>query len=107
MPNLFGTHFAIAWTMFEYFQSLDPVAQALIGGLFTWLVTALGAAVVFFSRTVNQRLLDAMLGFAGGVMLAASYWSLLAPAIEICEQGSIPVWIIPVCRGRRIDTQFS
>ncbi len=95
VPNHCGIFFAVERVMFEYFQSLNPVAQALIGGLFTWLVTALGASAVFFLRSVNQRLLDAMLGFAAGVMLAASYWSLLAPAIEICETGSIPVWIIP------------
>lgn len=83
--------------MVETFQSLPPVAQALIGGLFTWFITAMGAATVFLTRSFNQRLLDSMLGFAAGVMLAASYWSLLAPAIEICEQGSIPVWIIPAC----------
>lgn len=58
-------------------------AQAAAAGMFTWGVTALGASLVFFTRTVDRRLLDAMLGFAGGVMLAASYWSLLAPAIEL------------------------
>lgn len=58
-------------------------AQAGAAGMFTWGVTALGASLVFFTRTVDRRLLDAMLGFAGGVMLAASYWSLLAPAIEL------------------------
>lgn len=81
--------------MFEFFQELSPITQALFAGLFTWFITALGAASVFLTRTVNQRLLDAMLGFAAGVMLAASYWSLLAPAIEICANGTIPVWIIP------------
>ncbi len=81
--------------MYEYFQSLSPVYQALLGGLFTWLITAIGAALVFFTRTISTRLLDSMLGFAAGVMLAASYWSLLAPAIEISKHGSLPSWIIP------------
>ena len=89
--------------MFETFQSWSPVAQALTAGIFTWLVTAIGAASVFFTRQVSQRLLDSMLGFAAGVMLAASYWSLLAPAIEICENSSWPAWVIPaigfVCGG--------
>lgn len=77
------------------FESMSPVTQALLAGLFTWLITAVGASLVFFTRTVNQKLLDSMLGFAAGVMLAASYWSLLAPAIEIAEQGTLPSWIVP------------
>ena len=81
--------------MLEQFQLLPPVCQALIGGLFTWFITALGAASVFFTRSVNQKLLDSMLGFAGGVMLAASYWSLLAPAIEISDHSSLPAWLVP------------
>ena len=81
--------------MIEFFQSLSPILQALIAGLFAWIVTALGAASAFLSRTVNARLLDSMLGFAAGVMLAASYWSLLAPAIEICQHGVLPSWLIP------------
>ncbi|REK13093.1 MAG: ZIP family metal transporter [Planctomycetota bacterium] len=81
--------------LFDWFSSLHPVAQALLAGLFTWLVTAIGAAGVFFTRDVNRKLLDAMLGFSGGVMLAASYWSLLAPSIEISEQGELPVWLPP------------
>jgi ZIP family zinc transporter len=73
--------------------------MALIATTFTWAVTALGAATVFFTRTVNQKLLDAMLGFAAGVMIAASYWSLLAPAIEMSEEAflsgesSLPAWV--------------
>lgn len=81
--------------VFDYFSSLPPVTQALIGGLFTWFVTLLGASIVFLTRTVNQKLMDGMLGFAAGVMLAASYWSLLAPAIAIAEKGAWPSWIIP------------
>ena len=64
----------------------SPTLQALVATLFTWGVTAVGAATVFLFRGVNQKVLDAMLGFAGGVMLAASYWSLLAPSIEMAAE---------------------
>ena len=81
--------------MFGWFSELSPVQQALAAGIFTWSITALGAALVFFTSGVNRKLLDAMLGFSGGVMLAASYWSLLAPAIEISELGPLPSWVPP------------
>ena len=77
----------------DIIQAYGPVTQALVATLFTWGVTALGAALVFFTRTVNVRLMDAMLGFAAGVMIAASFWSLLAPGIEMArEMGQIP-WV--------------
>lgn len=80
--------------IFTFFQGLDPLVQAMIATLFTWGMTALGAALVFTTKTFNQRFLDSMLGFAGGVMIAASYWSLLAPAIEMAEvDGTFPAWI--------------
>ncbi|WP_231612240.1 ZIP family metal transporter [Novipirellula galeiformis] len=74
------------------FFALSPVAQAGLAGLFTWAVTACGAALVFLTKAVNQKCLDAMLGLSGGVMIAASYWSLLAPAIEISEHRPEPSW---------------
>lgn len=81
----------------EWLLGLNPITMALIATIFTWFVTALGAATVFFTKTVNQKLLDAMLGFAAGVMIAASYWSLLAPAIEMSEvnaaAGGLPSWV--------------
>ena len=64
-------------------QNLRPVLQALLATSFTWLMTALGVAMVFMTKNVSRNVLDRMLGFAGGVMVAASYWSLLAPAIEM------------------------
>lgn len=71
-----------------------PVTQALLATLFTWGVTALGAAVVFFFRQIRQEVLDAMLGFAAGVMIAASFWSLLAPAIDLSERiSTLPGWL--------------
>jgi zinc transporter, ZIP family len=73
--------------MFEdiihFFESIDPVLAALYATLFTWFLTALGASFVFFFKTMNRVVLDGMLGFTGGVMVAASFWSLLAPAIEM------------------------
>src|SRR5690554_2717530 len=69
----------------EYFESIPPVRAALIAGLFTWFLTALGASVVFLFKKMSQVFLDGMLGFTGGVMIAASYFSLLAPAIAMSE----------------------
>ncbi|HMA59708.1 MAG TPA: ZIP family metal transporter [Halanaerobiales bacterium] len=79
--------------MLEWLAGFSPITQALFATLFTWFLTALGAALVFFFTDVKRKILDAMLGFAAGVMIAASYWSLLAPAIEMAEnQGYIP-WV--------------
>mgnify|MGYP001263545752 CR=1 FL=1 len=69
----------------EYFGSIPPVYAALYATLFTWMLTALGASTVFVFRTMNRAVLDGMLGFTGGVMVAASFWSLLAPAISMTE----------------------
>jgi ZIP family zinc transporter len=77
----------------EWFSGLNPIVQALVGTGFTWAVTALGAGVVLFFRTINRQVLDGMLGFAAGVMIAASYWSLLAPAIEMAEESALPAWV--------------
>ena len=79
--------------MVSWFAELNPILQALMATLFTWFVTALGAGLVFFFKTINRKVLDAMLGFAAGVMIAASYWSLLAPAIEMAEESNLPAWI--------------
>jgi len=79
--------------MIDSFRELHPVLQALLATCFTWVMTALGSALVFAPRTAGRKLLDAMLGFAAGVMVAASYWSLLAPAIEMSAGGRLPVWV--------------
>jgi zinc transporter, ZIP family len=79
-----------------YFAGLPPVLQALLATCFTWGMTALGASLVIGTKNVPRRLLDAMLGFAAGVMIAASFWSLLAPAIELSAEGSLPEWVPPV-----------
>ncbi len=82
--------------MIVWFQSLSPVYQALSATCFTWLVTALGASLVFFFTNVKRRTMDGMLGFAAGVMIAASFWSLLAPAIEMVEEAGGVTWLPPM-----------
>ncbi len=79
----------------RFFEGIDPVWGALIATTFTWLVTAAGAAVVFLFREVGRRTLDAMLGFTGGVMVAASFWSLLAPSIEMSRRMGMIEWLPP------------
>ncbi|NLL61488.1 MAG: ZIP family metal transporter [Candidatus Atribacteria bacterium] len=79
--------------MFQKFMLLHPIVQAFIAGLFTWGMTAIGAGAVFLTREVNKKLLDTMLGFAAGVMIAASYWSLLEPALTMGEDGPLPNWV--------------
>ncbi len=77
----------------DWLKNLHPVMQALVATCFTWFVTALGAAVVFGFKNFNRKILDGMLGFAAGVMIAASFWSLLAPAIEMAESMGITPWV--------------
>jgi len=79
--------------MVEYLQQFSPVMQALFATLFTWGVTAAGAALVFFTKKGNPKFMDCMLGFAAGVMIAASFWSLLAPGIEMAEQMGQTPWL--------------
>ncbi len=84
--------------MLDRFLALDPLVQALLGGLLTWGATAVAAAIVLVRREIPRWVLDAMLGFAAGVMIAASIWSLLIPAMEVAEQnGAIP-WL-PAATG--------
>jgi len=80
----------------SFLGGLHPVMQALLATCFTWLVTAAGAALVFTARTMSMKVLDGMLGFAAGVMIAASFWSLLAPAIEMSAAMGLPPWLPPV-----------
>jgi len=77
----------------EWFAGFNPVIQALMATLFTWFLTAAGAGVVFFFREIEKKILDGMLGFAAGIMIAASFWSLLAPAIEMTEKSGQSPWI--------------
>ena len=77
----------------DWFVNLPPISQAFLGTCLTWFLTALGASAVLFFNTVNRKVMDGMLGFAAGVMIAASFWSLLAPAIEMAEGGPLPAWL--------------
>jgi len=81
--------------MLQWLGSMSPVAQTLVATLFTWGVTALGAGTVFFFKSIDRRVLDGMLGFAAGVMIAASFWSLLAPAIELSADMGLTPWVPP------------
>lgn len=89
----------------EWFFELNPLLQALIGGLFTWGMTALGAGVVFFTKSVSQKVLDSMLGFAAGVMIAASVWSLIIPSIEMTEAMGGIGWL-PAAAGFLVGGLF-
>lgn len=91
--------------LIQFLDQYSPIVQALLATLFTWAVTALGASLVFFTKNVNRRLLDAMFGFAGGVMIAASYWSLLAPAIEMAEADQVSAWL-PAAVGFSLGALF-
>lgn len=90
---------------YEWFVNLHPILQALVATLFTWGVTALGAGAVFSFKSINRRLLDSMLGFAAGVMIAASFWSLLSPAIEMAEEMDVPAWF-PAVTGFLLGGAF-
>ena len=89
----------------EWFKNLSPIVQALLATCFTWFMTALGAGLVFFFKKIDRRVLDGMLGFAAGVMIAASYWSLLAPAIEMAEESGAPAWV-PATTGFLLGGAF-
>ncbi len=78
---------------FAFLRDIHPVIQALLGTLFTYAMTAAGSATVFAKRDMSRRMLDGFLGFAAGVMIAASYWSLLSPAIEMSEELALPDWL--------------
>ncbi len=85
-------------SVLSYLESIDPIIAALYATTFTWLVTAAGASFVFFFRNMNRNVMDGMLGFTGGVMVAASIWSLLIPAIDMSE-GEGFVKVIPAVVG--------
>ena len=71
--------------MIDFFENLPPYLQALVAGIITWLLTALGAASVFIFKSVNKRILTSMQGFAAGIMIAASFWSLLQPLLNMVK----------------------
>ena len=83
--------------MLVWFINLNPIYQALLATLFTWSITCLGASLVFLFKKINKFIMDAMLGVAGGIMISASFWSLLNPSIEMAKNLKIHVLII--CLG--------
>ena len=92
--------------MVAFIEQFNPIVQALIATLFTWGVTALGSGMIFIAKDISKNLLNGMLGFASGVMIAASYWSLLEPAIELSRGMSVPVWF-PAVAGFLLGGLFS
>jgi ZIP family zinc transporter len=91
--------------LIKYLEGIDPILAAFYATMFTWFLTAAGASLVFFFKTMNRAVLDGMLGFTGGVMVAASYWSLLAPAIEMSE-GEGFMKVIPAASGFLMGALF-
>ena len=92
-------------TIIQYFDSINPVLAAFYASLFTWILTALGASLVFFCKGMNRGFLDGMLGFTGGVMVAASFWSLLAPGIAM-SSGEGFVKVLPSAIGFGLGALF-
>ena len=92
-------------SIIHFFESIDPILAALIATTFTWALTAFGASFVFFFKNMNRVVLDGMLGFTGGVMVAASFWSLLAPAIEMTK-GEGFAKVIPAAVGFFLGAVF-
>lgn len=91
--------------MIEFVAQYSPIIQALMGTFFTWGLTALGSGLVFLTKEVSRKLLNGLLGFASGVMIAASYWSLLAPAIELSQDLAVPSWL-PAASGFLLGGAF-
>ncbi|MDB4293512.1 ZIP family metal transporter [Maribacter sp.] len=89
----------------DYFESINPILAAFYATLFTWGLTAAGAALVFLFKNPNRAVMDGMLGFTGGVMVAASFWSLLAPGIEM-SPGEGFVKVIPAGVGFFLGALF-
>ena len=80
--------------MYNLLSNINPIVLALLATLFTFTITALGAALVYFFKKVNKTIMDAMLGFASGVMIAASFWSLLSPSIEMANSLNMKSYLV-------------
>lgn len=91
--------------LFHFFESIDPLYAALLATIFTWALTALGASLVFFFKSMNRGVFDSMLGFTGGVMVAASFWSLLDPSIQMSGGLAVPQWL-PAASGFLAGAMF-
>lgn len=79
----------------DFFYNLSPVIQAFIATIFTWFITSLGSLTVCFFKEINKKILSSILGFSAGVMLAASFWSLLSPALELSLELNYIEWLLP------------
>ncbi len=79
----------------DWFENLNPVLQTLLATTFTWGVTALGALMVCFFKEMNKKVLDTILGFSAGVMIAASFWSLISPALDLSKELGYIEWLLP------------
>ena len=86
-------------------QNFSPFTQALAAGIFAWLLSGVGAGLIFAVKGFNQKFFDVMLGFAGGVMIAATFWSLLEPSIEMSSSFSVHPWF-PAASGFLLGTIF-
>ena len=80
--------------MFDFFYELGPIYQALLAGVFTFLITVLGSSLVFFFKSVNKSIMDVMLSISAGIMLSASFFSLLNPAISISNELNLITWLV-------------
>ena len=89
----------------NWFENLNPVVQALIASTFTWGITALGSLVVCFFKEINKKILNTILGFSAGVMIASSFWSLISPAIDLSAELGYIAWILPAI-GFTIGAMF-
>ena len=81
--------------MVSFFINLNPIIQAFIATIFTWFITLLGASLVFFFKNVNKNIMDSMLGFAAGIMIAASFFSLLSPALTMAN--NLNMYLLDLC----------
>ena len=91
--------------LISFFENQNPIIGAFYATIFTWLMTALGASLVFFIKNLNRMVLDGLLGFTGGVMVAASFWSLLAPGIEM-SRGDGFIKVLPASIGFALGALF-
>ncbi len=80
--------------MINFFIQLNPIVQALLATIFTWLITLIGASLVFFFKEINKNIMDSMLGFSAGIMIAASFFSLISPALDMAESLNMITWLI-------------
>ena len=82
--------------MIKYILNLNPIIQAFLATLFTYSITALGASIVYFFKNINKTFMDGMLGFSAGIMIAASFFSLIMPSLDMAKEINLPLYIITI-----------